>query len=219
MKKHKYLPLILGILPIVILIILGYLFPMSIFFNPEQLREYVQSFGIYAPIIFVLLNALQVVITPISWPVVSQAGGYIFGLWYGFFLNWIGRVIGSLIAFFLARKYGKKIVEKFVDKKIMKKFEKMINNGALYVFLVTALPSVLDDELCWLSGLFGMNPWTFFWIAIIGDIPGSFAGAYVGSSLAENNIIPFIANIVLVIIGIVVLSHRKFFNKIVKKNQ
>ena len=213
----KYFPLILGFLPLIILIILGYMFPLSLFSNPEVLREYVQGFGIYAPIIFVIINILQVVITPISWSVVSHAGGYIFGLWYGFFLNWIGRVIGSLIAFFLARKYGRKIVERFVEKKNIIKFEKMINKGAVYVFLVTALPSVLDDELCWLSGLFGMKPLTFFWIALIGDLTGSFAGAYVGSSLAKNNMIPFIVNIVLVIIGVAVLSQKKHLDKLIKK--
>ncbi len=217
MKKSVYVTLALTLLPFLVFFLLGYLFPFSIFSNPQSLRNYIQGFGIYSPLVFILINILQVVISPISWPVTSQASGYIFGLWVGFALNWVGRVIGSIIAFYLARQYGKKVVDRFVDNKTVDKLEKMINKGAVYVFLVLTLPSILDDELCWASGLLGMKPKTFFWVTTLGSITGSFAGAYVGSTLAENNIIPFIVNIALVIIGVIVLSQKKKLDKFAEK--
>jgi len=98
----------------VALIIIGYLFPISIFSNPDQLREYVQGFGIYAPVAFVVLNILQVVVTPISWPVVSQAGGFIFGLWFGFFLNDLkSPVYNFSSSFFFAGPHN--IVDEFLQ--------------------------------------------------------------------------------------------------------
>ena len=114
-SKVKYVWWILLIIPF-ILLILGYLYPSSFFSNQEAIRNYVNSFGSFAPIIFIILQILQVVITPISHYAVSIAGGYIFGLWLGALYNFIGRVIGTIIAFYLARYIGKKIVEKVVNK-------------------------------------------------------------------------------------------------------
>lgn len=92
MKKIKLIWYILTIVPI-ILIILGYIFPSTFFSSQESIRNFVSQFGVFAPIVFIILQILQVVLTPISHYTVSIAGGFIFGLWYGFIYNYIGRVL------------------------------------------------------------------------------------------------------------------------------
>src|SRR3989338_6044905 len=99
----------LTVIPI-ILIILGYIFPSTFFSSQESIRNFVNSFGVFAPLSFIILQILQVVITPVSHYTVSIAGGFIFGLWQGFIFNYIGRVIGTAIAFYLGRKFGRKII-------------------------------------------------------------------------------------------------------------
>lgn len=209
MKRSELILLIVSILPVVVLVYLGYKYPFSLFASPEKFRNYIQGFGVFAPIIFVIINAFQVIITPISWPVVGQAGGYIFGFWLGSFLNWSGRVVGSIGAFYIARLFGEKIVKRFISKETHKQLEKLINKGAVFVFLVTALPSAFDDELAWVSGLMGMRAITFILIALIGDISGSVVLAYVGANIAQSNYIPFIVNTVLTIAGIILISKLK----------
>ena len=89
----------------IILIILGYVFPSVFFSNQEKIRGYILSYGSWAPLAFILLQIVQVVLTPISHYTVGLVGGFVFGVWYGFIYNLIGKVIGTLIAFYLCRKF------------------------------------------------------------------------------------------------------------------
>ena len=113
MKKAKLLWYLLTIIPIALLI-LGYIFPSSFFGSQEAIRDFVNQFGIFSPLVFILIQVLQVVVTPFSHYAVSIAGGFIFGTWQGFIYNWIGRVIGTAIAFYLARFFGRKIIKHVV---------------------------------------------------------------------------------------------------------
>jgi len=86
MKKVKFAWYILTVVPIVLLI-LGYIFPSQFFSNQESIRDFVNLFGIFAPLAFVILQILQVIVTPFSHYAVSIAGGFIFGTWLGFIYN------------------------------------------------------------------------------------------------------------------------------------
>jgi len=113
MKKIKLIWYLLTIIPIVLLII-GYIYPLTFFSSQETIRDFVNQFGILSPLVFIVLQILQVVITPFSHYAVSFAGGFIFGTWQGFIYNWIGRVIGTAIAFYLGRYFGRKIIKHVV---------------------------------------------------------------------------------------------------------
>ena len=120
MRKLKFMWYSLTIIPIILLII-GYLYPLSFFGSQEAIRDFVSQFGIFAPLVFITLQILQVIITPFSHYAVSIAGGFIFGIWQGFIYNWIGRVIGTAIAFYLARIFGRKIIKHVVKKETIQK--------------------------------------------------------------------------------------------------
>jgi len=86
MKNFKLIWYFLTIVPIVLLI-LGYIFPSSFFGSQEAIRDFVSQFGVFAPLAFIMLQILQVIITPFSHYAVSIAGGFIFGTWQGFIYN------------------------------------------------------------------------------------------------------------------------------------
>jgi uncharacterized membrane protein YdjX (TVP38/TMEM64 family) len=79
--------------------------------DPQQLKEYVLTFGPLAPAAFVLLQVAQVVVAPIPGQVVALAGGYLFGTLAGTAYSILGATIGSYVAFALARRYGREFVE------------------------------------------------------------------------------------------------------------
>jgi len=58
--------------------ILGYIFPSQFFSNQEAIRDFVSQFGFFSPLVFIGLQILQVVLTPLSHYSVSLAGGFIF---------------------------------------------------------------------------------------------------------------------------------------------
>jgi len=215
-SKAKYIWWILLILPFILLII-GYLYPSSFFSNQEAIRNYVNSFGSFAPIIFIILQILQVVITPISHYAVSIAGGYIFGLWLGALYNFIGRVIGTIIAFYLARYIGKKIVEKVVNKQTQEKYNYLFEKGKVLLFLAYFLPLFPDDEISYLAGLSNLSAKLFIPLIVLGHISGSLSLAYIGNGIKSVSDPLFITLSLITLIGGVVFIYC--YNKITKNSK
>lgn len=215
-SKAKYIWWILLILPFILLII-GYLYPSSFFSNQEAIRNYVNSFGSFAPIIFIILQILQVVITPISHYAVSIAGGYIFGLWLGALYNFIGRVIGTIIAFYLARYIGKKIVEKVVNKQTQEKYNYLFEKGKVLLFLAYFLPLFPDDEISYLAGLSNLSAKLFIPLIVLGHISGSLSLAYIGNGIKSASDPLFITLSLITLIGGVVFIYC--YNKITKNSK
>lgn len=199
-----------------ILLALGYLFPSTFFSNQERLRGYISSFGILAPVVFILINILQVVVTPISHYTVGFLGGFIFGTWAGFFYNWIGRVIGSLIAFYLGRKFGRRIIKHVVKEETIKKYDKYFNKGSVLLFLAYFLPIFPDDELSYLAGFSSMNAKIYIPLMVLGHIGGSLGLAFLGSGLKYNNPLFIIFSIITLAAGLVFVIYYKKFLKINK---
>jgi len=209
MKNLKLIWYLLTIIPIVLLII-GYIYPISFFSSQEKIRDFVESYGVLAPIIFIIFQILQVVLTPISHYVVSLAGGFIFGTWYGFFLNWTGRVIGTLIAFYLGRKFGRKIIKRLVKEETLSKYDKIFDKGKLLLFLMYFLPVFPDDELSYLAGFSSIKAKHYIPIMLLGHIGGSLGLAYIGSGLSYKDPSFIFFSITTLVCGILfVLFYKK----------
>ena len=74
--------------------------------NRDQVVLAVQSFGFFAPLIYVILQIVQTVAAPIPGQVVGSVGGFLFGPW-GILWTLIGSLIGDYIVFRLARRFGR----------------------------------------------------------------------------------------------------------------
>jgi len=124
----------------------------------KSFAEFLTSLGLYSPIFFILLQALQVVISPIPGELTGIVGGYIYGATFGFILSTLGLALGSLAAFELARILGRPFVEKFVNQNLVKKFAFLTTGtGATLCFLLFLIPGFPKDVLCYLLGLSRMR--------------------------------------------------------------
>jgi len=200
MKKIKLVWYLLTFIPVALLII-GYIFPSQFFGNQEEIRNFVNQFGIFAPLAFILLQILQVILTPLSHYTVSIAGGFIFGTWLGFIYNWIGRVIGTAIAFYLGRYLGRKIIKYVVKEETIKKYDYYFEKGKLLLFLAYFLPLFPDDELSYLAGFSAMRPKIFLPLMAIGHISGSLSLAYIGNGIQSVKEPMFIILSLITLIG------------------
>lgn len=209
MRKTKFVWYLITILPIVLLI-LGYIHPATFFSNQEMLRTFIESYGVLAPLAFIVTQILQVVITPINHYVVGILGGFMFGTWQGFFYNWIGRVIGSLIAFYLGRKFGRKIIQHVVKEETLSKYDKIFDKGKLILFLMYFLPLFPDDELSYLAGFSSMKARIYIPIMVLGHIGGSLGLAYTGSGISYKDPIFILLSVVSLAGGVLfVLLYKK----------
>jgi len=153
-RKFKIILFILGILPVVALVIYGYISPSGLFGSIDNIKEIVGRYVLLAPLVFIGIQILQVVLTPINHYVVGVAGGVLFGPWLGGLYNWTGRVIGHFIAFLLSRTFGRRLVKRIVGEQLLSKYDKIWEkNGGFYLFLIYFLPVFPDDEISYITGL------------------------------------------------------------------
>lgn len=207
MQKIKTATLVFWVIVTVVPIVgvvLSITSPEGFSLAQEYWRDWVVQFGIFAPLAFIALQALQVVLTPISHYSVGLIGGFLYGPYLGAFLNWTGRMIGHIIAFFLARYIGRSIAERFVSEQTLHRYDKYVSNKTGILFLIYFLPVFPDDEISYLVGLSNMPFSRFFIASALGHVGGSLGLAYIGSGVDFGDPI-FWALLVSVVAGFVLV--------------
>lgn len=197
MKKRKFRLLdgvtILGVTLTFIFFIYG--IKSKIFVSSDALQMFLKQCGIFADVVFVLVQAIQVVIPVLPGAVGCLAGVIIFGPVKGFIYNYIGICIGSFIAFLIARRYGMKLVEKISTPKLMQKYGAWLNSDKFDKWFAIAIlfPVAPDDFLCYLAGTTKISTAKFF-VIILAAKPFAIAAYSMGLNLIftalVHNLIP-----------------------------
>jgi uncharacterized membrane protein YdjX (TVP38/TMEM64 family) len=150
--------------------------------NRHHLKKMILSFKAYSPLIYILIQMLQVVVAPVPGGPIEFIGGYLFGMKAGFLFSMIGLTLGSLLAFLLARIFGKWILERFVPPQAMKKFKYLVGHeGVIISFLFFLIPGFPKDALCFILGVTPMHMGIFLLISTIGRVPGTWFATLEGA--------------------------------------
>jgi uncharacterized membrane protein YdjX (TVP38/TMEM64 family) len=170
----------------------------------RRLTRFLSSLGPYSAAVFILLQALQVVISPIPGELTGVVGGYVYGINFGFLFSTLGLTLGSWLAFELASIFGRPLVERFVSKNVLEKFHFLTSNaGAVISLLLFIIPGFPKDYLCYILGLTGMNLVTFLVVSTLGRMPGTYLLTIQGASIGRGHYETAI--VIAVISGLVVL--------------
>jgi uncharacterized membrane protein YdjX (TVP38/TMEM64 family) len=169
----------------------------------ERFVSFLTSLGPYSSAVFVLVQALQVIISPIPGELTGVVGGYAYGPAYGFVLSTIGLTLGSWVAFELSSILGRPFVERFVRKEIVEKFHFLTTNaGAAICFLLFLIPGFPKDVLCYILGLSWMRLSTFLIVSTIGRLPGTYLLTVQGASVRNQD---YVTTVVLTVLPAVLL--------------
>lgn len=156
--------------------------------NPEKLRALVESWGPWAPVLYILIQALQVVISPL--PGETTAGlvsGFVFGPWLGFLYSIIGLTLGSFLGFLLGRWLGTRIITRLASEESLGRLKALLKRqGALAAMLIFALPYFPKDYLCLALGMGGMPVKVFLAAVVLGRSPTIFLFNLKGAFLYEG---------------------------------
>lgn len=147
---------------------------VRLYSSKKSLRGFVTSFGPYAPLAFVGIQALQVVLAPIPGELTGILGGYVFGTWVGFAYSTVGLTLGSALAFLLGRWLGLPMVRRLVSAGTYRKFAFVARaGGELGVLLCFLIPGFPKDCLCVLLGVSPLPFRTFLVLSTLGRLPGT----------------------------------------------
>jgi uncharacterized membrane protein YdjX (TVP38/TMEM64 family) len=156
--------------------------------DPTWHRARLAAAGALAPVAFVLVQAVQVVVAPVPGQALSAVGGYLFGGLAGTAYSVTGVLLGSLVAFELARRYGRPFVERVVHPDALADFDGFVtDHGRVGLFLAFLLPTFPDDLLCFLAGVSKIRRSELLILILVGRTPSFALAAYAGQGAATGH--------------------------------
>lgn len=157
--------------------------------GPEQVEVFLRAWGpIGAPMAFIGVQILQVMLAPIPGEASGFAGGYLFGTLHGFVYSTIGLTTGSAINFTIGRILARRYVAKWIPDNYLRRFDALSRRqGAILFFLFFVLPGFPKDYLCIFLGLTSLSVKVFILIAGIGRMPGTLMLSLQGAQVFQKD--------------------------------
>ena len=149
---------------------------------------FVKGLGFWAPVVFTLIQAAQVLIAIVPAGPLTLAGVVSFGFWLGFALSLGGAMLGSAAAFGIGRRWGRPVVIKLVGKKTFERCaDKLKGREGRMIFAAMLLPIPAGgDVFCALSGLSTISMKRFILLVLAGRLPSTAANALLASGLTSG---------------------------------
>lgn len=159
--------------------------------GPERLRDAVVATGPLAPIAYVVLKAVTVILTPISGSPLRLTAGALFGFWDGVALSVLGSVLGGSANFWIARRFGRGVVARLLGPAALARVEPMLGRLATWKALALARVVLAPfwDALSYGVGLTRLRFRTYLAVAIVGDLVPSIILVGLGASVAELGVV------------------------------
>lgn len=185
------------------------------------MEEFIKSFGMLAPIIFILMFAiLPIFFFPV--PILALVGGVVFGFVNGSILTFIGAIINCYLMFIISRKYGREYAKKLLKKKLKpKQAEKIFNvsDDKLMISLVVLrlIPLVPYNLINYGFGLTNISLLKYMLASIFGIIPGTIVFLNFGANVTNIYSKEFLFSAFLVIL--LTLGSIKISKIIEKKDE
>ena len=215
---NKNIQKIIAGVVVCILVVVGYLYRIplwekvsvyyDIFTDREQTKAFIASFGTGAPVVFILIQMLQVLLAPFPGEATGFIGGFLFGATKGFLYSSIGLTVGSLINFIIGRFLGKRFVRKLIPPAQLERMDNLVRHqGVIVLFGLFVFPGFPKDYLCLFLGLSAIPLKIFILLTAIGRMPGTLMLSLQGSYVFEQSY-GWFALIVSVCLVLIFLAYR-----------
>lgn len=163
------------------------------------LRDYILSFGVWAPVVSALLMTFQALVAPLPAFVLTFANGLAFGGFWGGLLSLSSAAVAAAISFWLARALGRGPVEALMGKVGLESADRWFERWGAYAVLVARLIPILSfDVISFAAGLTRIRFLRFFAATVVGAAPATFVYSFLGERA------PMSVRVLLVAFGVVI---------------
>ena len=187
--------------------------------KPQEFRDWVDSKGIWGPVLYVALVIFQILIAFIPGEPLEIVAGYVFGTFKGTVLCIAAASLGSIIVLFLVRKFGKALLEIYFDKEKIEnlKFLQSSQKKIVVFMILFIVPGTPKDLLCYYGGLTDIPMPLLIFICTVCRFPSIITSTIGGNALGTGEygfaIIVFAVTAVISAIGIYI------YNRLSKKEE
>lgn len=176
----------------------------------DQVESFIASFGSIAPLVFMALQILQVILAPVPGEATGFIGGYLFGTVMGFVYSSLALAVGSALNFAIGRYLGQRFVRRWIPTKMMERFDHLVERqGVIVLFILFVFPGFPKDYLCLFLGITAIPFSVFLIIASIGRMPGTLMLSLQGDVLFDGNYPAFsVVFAVTVLVAVLTVRYR-----------
>jgi len=166
--------------------------------KPKEIADQLRAAGPFAPILFMLLMATAVVISPIPSLPLDLAAGATFGVTLGTVYAVIGAEIGAILSFLIGRALGREALTRIFRTEIRFCERCSDRHLAIFVFLSRLIPLFSFDLISYGAGLTNMSLQAFAVATLLGMIVPTFALTYAGSTVVSGEWLLIVLGLVMV---------------------
>lgn len=191
-------------------------FSIFSFENINELKIYISSFGIWSPMVFIVIFAVSTVLFVPGLPV-TVLSGILFGAFWGTIYVVVGSTIGVSASFLIGRYLGRDFVKRMTEKnKKMAKLDNYIKEHGDTILIISRLIPLFPFNLQnYAYGITDIRFSTYFWYSLIFMIPGTFIytsfGALAYSSIPIEKLVLY-SGMLLTALCFLIILPRKIFN-------
>lgn len=191
--------------------------PVKDYLTAEALGGFLQTAGVWAPIVFIVIYAVGVCLF-VPGTLLTGLGAAIFGPYWGFIYVWFGAMAGASAAFAIGRTLGREFASGLIGNKL-KKYDDAIERNGFATVLYLRLVYFPFTPMNFGMGLTKIRFWDYFIGTGLGIIVGTFIFTFFIGTLKEvwasGDWAQLISFKVFFSIGLFVFSF--FIPKIIKK--
>ncbi len=154
----------------------------------NSLRDWINGFGIVAPIVFVVIYVVATVAFLPGAPL-SLLAGLVFGAAWGTLWTVIGATLGATLAFLIARYATRGLVESWAaNNQRVRKLDEGVEKHGWRMLLITRLVPLFPFNLQnYAYGLTRVGVGSYVLLTALCIVPGVLVYTFAGGSLASAN--------------------------------
>lgn len=145
-----------------------------------DLRDWILTFGALAPLVYIGVFSLQILIAPLPGQFLGVMGGYLFGVLLGSLYSITGLMVGAGLAIWLARRFGRPFLERFFDSVQLAAWERKMRTRSGFTWWLLFLFPV-PDVIFYAAGLSSTSLRTL----LIALIAGRGLGLFLANTLGH----------------------------------
>src|ERR687894_1983656 len=176
------------------------------------LRDYIISFGVWAPVASCFLMVLQALAAPVPSFLITFANGLAFGVFWGWMLSLFGHVLAAAVCFGVSRALGRGPVEVLVGRTGLESADRWFARWGMYaVFVGRLVPGVAFDVISYAAGLTRMRFRNFLIATALGIFPQTFLYSYLGRQAPEYVGLFLVTSglVVAAVVAVAVVRYRR----------
>lgn len=125
-------------------------------------------------------------LTLFSSVLLTLAGGFLFGPFWGVIFTVVGSNLSATVAFFVGRYFGQGVLDDEASGGLVQRYARRMRENSFETVLIMRFIFLPYDLVNYLAGFLRIHYLPFLLATVLGSIPGTIAFVLLGSSLAPD---------------------------------